>query len=127
MTETNQIAYLLYDSECGHCTFFMKIAKCFDFHDRIVPIPLKNDLSLDLVRDKISNEELMSSFHMVEIEKTGKHNLASGGDGLIELLKFIPITRKIASVAGNSPSFRALTRSLYSALARLRGNTCRSG
>ena len=126
MTETNHTAYLLYDSKCGRCTSFMKIAKWFDHHDLLAPVPLQYDLARNLVNGEKSSEELMDSFHTVTIEKSGKRNLASGGDGLIELLKYFPVTEKVAPVAASSTFFRVLAKYVYLGLARLRGNTCES-
>lgn len=125
MTRTNQKAYLIYDADCGRCLTFMKFAKCFDTNDALMPVPLQNDFSYALVGKRLSPSEMMRTFHLVEKETAGKLNLSSGGDGLLELLKYFPHMERVAPIAGKSPTLRKFANSFYISLSRLRGNACR--
>ena len=88
-------AYLLYDADCGPCTFFMNIV--MRFARRIVAVSLASQLSLDLVQGILSKQELFRSFHVVE-GTSGNIQVYSAGDGLIHLLEYFPLGRKIAPI-----------------------------
>ena len=88
-------AYLLYDSNCGPCTFFMQIVS--RFARKIVAVSLQSQLSLDLVQDTLSKQDLFRSFHLVEVTP-GNSRIYSAGDGLIHLIEYFPLGSKIVPI-----------------------------
>ena len=68
--------YLLYDSDCGPCTRFMRVAKVLDLHGELIPVSIHAKQAQRLVRGNLSPNRLKSSFHIVEITNSGLQDLA---------------------------------------------------
>jgi len=114
----NKNAYLLYDADCGPCTFFMKIVR--RSARKIVAVSLASQLSLDLVQGILSRQELFRSFHVVEVTPSNIQ-VYSAGDGLIHLLEYFPLGRKIAPIMGRMCLGNSASR-IYLQATRLRSS-----
>src|SRR5207245_2672333 len=91
-----KIAYLLYDANCGPCTSFKDLVRNLDLMHRMIPLPLQSKLAYELVRNRVTKEEMMRSFHIVYIRDhpTGKgegNAIFSGGNALIQLIRLLPL------------------------------------
>jgi predicted DCC family thiol-disulfide oxidoreductase YuxK len=119
-----KFAYLLYDSECKICSRFMSVVRRLDLNRKITPVPLRDQLSINLVRGKLSKEEMLHSFHMVRVMNSGENQVFSAGDGLVELLEYMPFCSGFKSLANRVKTLRALVRWSYIQATRLRGPLC---
>lgn len=121
-------AFLLYDAECGPCTRFMKAVKRLDLGARIVPIPLQNPLSFELVKSRMTRHEMMRSFHLVSPSSSinEENQVFSAGDGLIHLIPYLPLGNLIFRPVKHARKLRKLIRWTYDQCTRLRwsSRTC---
>lgn len=115
----NGEAYLLYDSDCGPCTRFMKLSKLLDFENALIPVSLHSEFASNLVRQKMSEEQVKKSFHIVLQQSDGKQ-VFSAGDGLIELLRFLPFGKAINRVFWRIKSLRDFAHLFYFLATRFR-------
>jgi predicted DCC family thiol-disulfide oxidoreductase YuxK len=116
-------AYLLYDADCGPCTLFMRIVKRFDIGRKIIPVALQVHFAADLVRGKLSDEEAFRSFHLVQVSKDGKQ-IFSAGDGLVQLLEYLPFGDRLVSVIRRVKIFGRFVDSVYLQASRIRKSSC---
>ncbi len=114
-------AFLLYDSHCGPCSRFMKAIKKLDRKNEIMPVSLYSRLALDLVGQMLSKREMMSSFHLVVKDAgSGRTQIFSAGNGVIQLLRYMPGGSVLFPVARKISPVRASVRWLYKQVAKLR-------
>jgi len=107
-------AYLLYDADCGVCTFAKRVVTAFDWRRRIEAVPLQ-DPRTDRLLAGMDEDARWASFHVVREGKT-----ASGGDGLLEIGGLL-LNDRVPSLAAEIPTLRRAIDSLYSFIAGLRG------
>lgn len=118
-------AYLLYDSDCGVCSRFVKTIRLFDSRKRIIPVALRDQLSRDLVGNKLSREEMHASFHLVEIMNSGEKRIFSAGDGVVQLLGYLPFCTGAKSFIDRAKILRSLFGWSYLQTTRLRTASCK--
>ena len=111
--------YLLYDADCGPCARFMRISKVFDYRNALIPVSLRTEMAAMLVRDRISKERMMKSFHIV-LRRIGCTQIFSGGDGLIHLLHYFPFGKITAELFRRHESLRCAARWVYDQATRIR-------
>jgi predicted DCC family thiol-disulfide oxidoreductase YuxK len=118
-------AYLLYDSRCGPCTDFMKLAKVLDLHRRLTPISIHGRQAEILVAGVISPTRLKNSFHVVEV-RDGIAEVFSAGDGLIRLTRYAPGGKITFAAVSRIKSIRQALRWSYFQMTRIRSasKTC---
>ena len=69
---------------------------------RLSPVPLQSGLAHDLTAPEMVEERMMQSFHIVCKSSDAETEIHSAGDGLIELLRFLPILASLYPVARKS-------------------------
>jgi len=107
-------AYLLYDADCGVCTFAKRVVTAFDWRGRIEAVPL-HDQRTERLLAGMDEALRWSTFHVVRDGKT-----ASGGNGLLEVGGLL-LNDRIPALAAEIPFLRRASDRLYSFLADLRG------
>jgi predicted DCC family thiol-disulfide oxidoreductase YuxK len=107
-------AYLLYDSDCGVCTFAKRIVKAFDWRNRIEAVPLQ-DPRVGRLLAAMDEEARWATFHVVRNGRT-----ASGGDGLLEVGGLL-LNDRVPTLAAEIPILRRASDRLYLFIASLRG------
>jgi len=118
-------AYLLYDSRCGPCTDFVRIAKVLDLHGRLTPLSIHGKQAESLVSGVISSTRLKNSFHVVEV-RDGIAEVFSAGDGLIRLTRYAPGGKITFSLVSRIKALRQAVRWSYFQMTRIRSasKTC---
>jgi len=111
--------FLLYDSNCGPCTSFMKIVTGLDFRKKITPISIHGIQAENIVRGFLSTSRLKSSFHVVEISNSGTE-VYSAGDGLVRLASYAPAGSLNYTIISRAKPLRQLLRWFYFQATRLR-------
>ena len=111
--------YLLYDSDCGPCTRFMRVAKVLDLHGELIPVSIHAKQAQRLVRGNLSPNRLKSSFHIVEITNSGS-KIYSAGDGLVRLTRYAPGGKITFAAVSRIKFFRQVLRWTYYQGTRLR-------
>jgi predicted DCC family thiol-disulfide oxidoreductase YuxK len=76
---------LLYDADCGFCTWIMSGVLTWDRHDRLVPRALQSAQAQALLSD-LGPEERLASWHLISPD--GER--LSAGSGLAPLLRLLP-------------------------------------
>jgi predicted DCC family thiol-disulfide oxidoreductase YuxK len=117
--------YLLYDADCGPCTEFKRLVKDLDLRHKINPVPLQRDFAYELVRTEMTHEEMMRSMHVVyhdahSVEREDEHKIFSGGDALMELIRFFPLGFLFYSPLRNQRALRRFSWDTYTFMTRLR-------
>jgi predicted DCC family thiol-disulfide oxidoreductase YuxK len=111
--------FLLYDSQCGPCTTFMKIVTGLDFRKKMTPISIHGTQAENLVRGLLSNSRLKSSFHIVEVS-AGTTQVYSAGDALVRLTRYAPAGSLNYAIISRIKPLRQLLRWSYFQAARMR-------
>ena len=114
--------YLLYDSDCGPCTKFMRLVGQLDVHRRIVPVSLGDPQAAKLAGPEMSRRRLQSSFHLVEISN-GKKQVFSAGDGAIRLTKYLPLGSLSYWIVDRMKFLRNFIRRAYFQTTRIRASS----
>jgi predicted DCC family thiol-disulfide oxidoreductase YuxK len=83
--ETERRWAVLYDADCGFCTWLLSVLLRWDQPGRLHPIALQRSEADDLLR-KLTPAERMASWHL--ISPTGQ--LRSGGAAMSPLLRALP-------------------------------------
>jgi predicted DCC family thiol-disulfide oxidoreductase YuxK len=117
--------YLLYDAECGPCTEFKRLVKDLDLSHKINPVPLQRDFAYNLVRTEMTHQEMMRSMHVVyhdlhSIDHVDEKRVFSGGDALMELIRFLPLGFLFYPQIKNHWAFRSFYWGAYTFMTRLR-------
>ena len=107
-------AYLLYDADCGVCTFAKSVVTAFDWRRRIEAVALQDSRS-DRLLAGMDEAARWSTFHVVRDGRT-----ASGGDGLLEVGGLL-LNDRVPTLAAEIPILQRASDRLYSFLAGLRG------
>jgi len=107
-------AYLLYDADCGVCTFAKRIVIAFDWRRRIEAVPLQ-DPRTDRLLAGMDEAARWATFHVVRDGRT-----AGGGDGLLEVGGLL-LNDRVPALAAEIPILRRASDRLYSLIAGLRG------
>jgi predicted DCC family thiol-disulfide oxidoreductase YuxK len=113
-------AYLLYDSDCGPCTNFMKLVGHLDVHHQITPVSFYESESFNLAGPEMSRRQMLSSFHLVEISEE-KRKVFSAGDGAIRLTKYLPLGFLTFRAINRVKFLRKFVRRVYFGATRIRG------
>ena len=106
---------LLYDSDCGLCTFFARAVGLADFRDRIEPIPLGASIADPWFSGATAGERF-GSFHVVR--PSGER--VSRGLALIALAEALPLGAGFARWAMAMPSAVDLADRAYALMVRYR-------
>lgn len=107
-------AYLLYDADCGVCTFAKRVVTTFDLRKRIEAVPLQDPRTHRLLAG-MKEDARWSTFHVVRGGKT-----ASGGDGLLEIGGLL-LNDRVPTLAAEIPLLRRASDRIYAFIAGLRG------
>ena len=107
-------AYLLYDADCGVCTFAKRIVTALDWRRRIEAVPLQ-DPRTDFLLAGMDEDARWATFHVVRDGRT-----ASGGDGILAIGGLL-LNDRVPALATEIPILRRMSDRLYSLLAGLRG------
>ena len=107
-------AFLVYDADCGVCTFAKRVVTAFDWRGRIEAVPLQ-DPRIDRLLAEMDEETRWATFHVVRDGRT-----ASGGDGLLEVGGLL-LNDRIPRLAAEIPILRRTSARLYSFISDLRG------
>ncbi len=117
-------AFVLYDSDCGHCSSFLKAVKLLDVREVLIPVPLKSDMAFRLVKDTMPKQQMLNSFHLVT-RSHGFSKVYSGGDGIIQLLVYFPLVSAATILFRRYESLRLLANRAYLQITRIRhSSTC---
>lgn len=109
---SESFAYVLYDSDCGHCSSFLKVVKLFDVREVLIPVPLKSDMAFRLVKDVMAKQQMLKSFHLVT-RSHGFSTVYSGGDGMIQLLVYFPLVSAATILFRRYESLRLIANRAY--------------
>jgi len=107
-------AYLLYDADCGVCTFAKRLVTAFDRRRRIEAVPLQDPRTNRLLAG-MDEDARWATFHVVRGGRT-----VSGGQGLLEVAGLL-LNNRVPALAAEIPSLRRASDRLYVLLAGLRG------
>ena len=107
-------AYLLYDADCGVCTFAKRIVTALDWRRRIEAVPLQ-DPRTDFLLAGMDEDARWATFHVVRGART-----SSGGEGLLEVGGLL-LNDRFPAMAVEIPSLRRAGDRVYAFLAGLRG------
>ncbi len=67
----------------------MKLVKMLDLHGKLIPVSIHEKGTEGLVKGLLSSDRLKSSFHVLEVSRSGA-DVYSAGDGLIRLTRYTP-------------------------------------
>ena len=113
--------FLLYDSDCGPCTKFMHVVKRLDVKDKLDPVDLNSSFAAELVKNRLTRDELVSSFHLViRQEPQEDAQVFSAGSGLIQLLRYLPCGNLSFPLVRRFRPTRSCVRWIYKQATRLR-------
>jgi len=107
-------AYLLYDADCGVCTFAKRVVTAFDWRRRIEAMALQDPRTEHLLAG-MGEDARWATFHVVRDGRT-----ASGGDGLLEVGGLL-LNDRVPTLAAEIPILRRASDRLYLFIAGLRG------
>jgi predicted DCC family thiol-disulfide oxidoreductase YuxK len=107
-------AYLLYDADCGVCTFAKRVVTAFDWRRRIEAVPLQ-DPRTDRLLAGMEEDARWATFHVVRGGRT-----ASGGAGLIQIGGLL-LNDRVPTLAAEIPILRRASDRIYAFIAGLRG------
>jgi predicted DCC family thiol-disulfide oxidoreductase YuxK len=105
-------ATLLYDAECGFCTWSMAKVLAWDRRSRLRPLALQEPEAERLLPG-MDEEERMASWHLVRADGS----VRSAGAAAPDLLRLLPGGRPLARV---SAAFPRATERVYRAIAARR-------
>ncbi|MDG6994958.1 MAG: hypothetical protein JRN52_03460 [Nitrososphaerota archaeon] len=97
----------------------MKLSKLLDFENALIPVSLHSEFASDLVRQKMSKEQVEKSFHIV-LQGSDGNEVFSAGDGFIELLRFLPLGKAAYLVFRRFKSRRVFAHWFYLQATRFR-------
>jgi len=106
---------LLYDADCGLCTFFAGAVKVADLGGRIEPMALA-DPRADPWFARAAKEERFGSFHIVR----PSGDRLSRGRALIALVEALPLGAGLSRLASGIPFAVAAAESVYAFSVRYR-------
>src|SRR4051794_27390936 len=89
---------LLYDRECGFCTWITDLILRWDRHRRLRPVALQDPEAAELL-PALTPEVRMASFHLVEPDGT----VRSGGEALPALAALLPAGAPLQLALGAAP------------------------
>jgi predicted DCC family thiol-disulfide oxidoreductase YuxK len=106
-------AVLLYDADCGFCTWSAAKILAWDRHGRLRPLALQEPEAERLLA-AMSEEQRMASWQLVLADGT----VRSAGAAAPDLLRLLPAGRPLARVAATFPR---TTEAAYQAISARRG------
>ena len=107
-------AYMIYDADCGMCSFAKRVVMGLDVRRRIEAVPIQDPRAARLL-EGLDEEARWSMFHVVRGDRR-----AGGGDGLLEVGGLL-LSDRIPDLAVEMPVLRRASARLYAFLAGLRG------
>lgn len=107
---------LLFDSDCGICSFFARAVKLIDLGGRIEAVPLSAPRA-DPWFAHASKEDRFGSFHVVR--PSGERT--SRGRALVALIGALPLGAGLARFVSAMPSAIGAAERLYDLVVRYRG------
>lgn len=116
------VAYILYDADCGPCSTFEAIVMRLDVHHNLAAVPLQDRVAHQILKDRMPESEVMKAFHIVQ--KAPREEVFSGGDALVQLLRFLPLGLFTHWMVIRFAPLEGLVRGLYATAANHRGNAC---
>ena len=102
----------------------MKIVRRLDFSRKLIPVALEDQRSLELVNGKLTSEEMLRSFHLVQVMNSGQNQILSAGDALVQLLEYFPFGGRITSMMQRVKILRSLVSWTYLQASRIRTASC---
>jgi predicted DCC family thiol-disulfide oxidoreductase YuxK len=108
------VAYLIYDSGCGVCTFSKRVVTTLDWRGRIEAVPIQDPRTTRLLAG-MDEAEKWATFHLVRDGKA-----AGGGDGLLAIGGVL-LNGRIPDLAAEMPILRRASARAYAFFASLRG------
>jgi predicted DCC family thiol-disulfide oxidoreductase YuxK len=111
-SEKQEAWTVLYDDECGFCTWALSGLLSWDRARRLRPTALQSSVASRLLAD-IQPAERMASWHL--ISPAGVRH--SGGDAVVQVLRLLPGGRGVAAVCARFPK---LTEKAYRSVAEHR-------
>lgn len=118
------MAYLLYDSKCEMCTRFKIIVKLLDFNRKLAPVSIHERFAFELVRGKLSEDDLFRSFHIVRLSESEGSRVFSAADGVVELLGYLPFLAAFKSLISRADLLKGIVGRSYLYATRMRGASC---
>lgn len=112
----------VYDSRCDICAKFKRVVSFLDANRKIEFVPIEEAESKGLL-DSIPFNERFRSSHFVTIN--GK--ILSGGDGVVELIRYLPGGRVLAYLIRLTPSGIRTARLFYDILSKFHKDVSCSG
>lgn len=107
-------AYLVYDAGCRLCTVAKGLVKAFDWREAIHPVALQDPLAARMLA-AMDEGRRRGTFHVVTDGR-----VASGGEGLLDVLGIIVTGRAVPCLAARVPALLRASDRAYGVLHAVR-------